>query len=79
MTHPLDNYRIINKSEVEMLTKQLKQAITYCRDAQSTDHSDLHQDPTRTYPGASGYAGSCMQMVLESLEHSIDCASLFDS
>ena len=29
---------------------------------------DLMSDPTETYPGASGYACSTMQMTIESLE-----------
>ena len=78
MAHPLNDYVVINKHEVEMITKQLKRAIHYCREAQSVDYKDPHQEPTATYPGSSGYAGSCMTTVLDTLENAIDGASLFE-
>ena len=77
MPHPLDDYVVINKAELEMLKRQLQRSITFCREAQSTRFEDLEQEPTATYPGASGYAGSTMTTVLEHLNSAIDCASLF--
>ena len=79
MAHPLANYVVINKAELELMKKQLRRSITFCRDAESTRFDDLEQEPTATYPGASGYAGSTMTSVLGHLEAAIDCASLFDS
>lgn len=78
MAHPLSQYRVIRKEEHELMCTQLRRAIRYCRDAQSTRYDDEEQDPTATYPGASGYAGSCMTAVLSHLESAIDCANLFE-
>ena len=60
------------------MKKQLERSIYYCRNAESTRYDDLEQDATATYPGASGYAGSTMALVLEHLNSAIDCASLFE-
>lgn len=79
MGHPLDNYVVINKEELEVMKRQLRRSITFCREATSTDFNDPHQEATSSYPGASGYAGSCMTQVLSQLDAAIDCASLFDS
>ena len=49
---------LISKSEVEHLLRNMTRAEYYCSHAISM-HSpeyDDHVDPTRTYPGASGYA-----------------------
>ena len=77
MTHPLNDYVVINKAELELMKTQLQRSITFCRNAESTRYDDLEQEPTATYPGASGYAGSTMTTVLEHLNAAIDCASLF--
>ena len=78
MTHPLNDYVVINKAEIELMKKQLQRSISFCRDAQTTRYSDPDQEPTATYPGASGYAGSTMTQILEHLNAAIDCASLFE-
>ena len=78
MTHPLNNYRVINKDELENLKRQLTRAITYCNNAGSVDYSDPDQEPTSTWPGASGYARATMACVLEAFDRAYDCADLFE-
>ena len=78
MTHPLNDYVVINKAELAIMKKQLERSIYYCRNAESTRYDDLEQEASATYPGASGYAGATMTQVLEHLNAAIDCASLFE-
>ena len=60
----------ISRDEYERLIKQLKRAVGYCKNAKSSFDPtiDLMSEPTETYPGASGYACSTMQMTIQSLE-----------
>ena len=70
----------ISRDEFERLIKQLKRAVGYCKNAKSSfDPSvDLNSDPTETYPGASGYACSTMQMTIYSLELHMALSPLLD-
>jgi len=76
MTHPLDRYMLIDKEELAVMRRQLERAVHYCNNAGSVDYSDPNQECTATWPGASGYARSAMDMTLFTLTHLIDGARL---
>ena len=64
-------YVRLPREECDRLIRSLTRAEYYC--AHATSASDptvdiVHDEPTRTYPGASGYAGATMRDVLQSLE-----------
>ena len=56
--------------ELDYIIKQLGRAEYYCTHAKSTYDTDYdpRDEPTCTYPGASGYAGATCRSVLEMLE-----------
>lgn len=65
---------LISKSEVELMLRNMTRAEYYCAHAISM-HSpeyDEHLDATRTYPGASGYAGATLRDAIQILESAID-------
>ena len=62
---------MISREECERMIRHLTRAEYYCAHARSSLDPDvdvLHDEPTSTYPGASGYAGGVMRDVLQSLE-----------
>ena len=61
---------LISKAQVEQLLLKMTRAEYYCAHAISM-HSpeyDDQLDATRTYPGASGYAGATLRDVIQTLE-----------
>ena len=58
-------------AECERMLRYLTRAEYYCSHATSSYDPDIdpvHDEPTRTYPGASGYAGATMRDIIQSLE-----------
>ena len=65
---------VISRELVDQMLSQLTRAEYYCAHAVSSMDPDVdivHDEPTRTYPGASGYAGATMRDVIQSLESHI--------
>ena len=65
---------LLNKERVDQLLRLMTRAEYYCSHAISM-HSDEYSDEldaTRTYPGASGYAGATLREVIQELESAID-------
>ena len=59
-------------AECERMLRYLTKAEYYC--AHATSSSDpsvdvVHDEPTRTYPGASGYAGATMRDIIQTIEN----------
>ena len=63
-------YVTIPLAECERMIRYLTRAEYYCAHARSAfdPDVDVHDEPTATYPGASGYAGATMRDVLQTLE-----------
>ena len=64
-------YIRLPRAECVRIIRHLTRAEYYCAHAKSTLDPDvdlIHDEPTRTYPGASGYAGATMRDVLQTLE-----------
>ena len=64
-------YVQLPKAECERMIRSLTRAEYYCAHATSSGVPDadwVNDEPTRFYPGASGYAGATMRDVLQSLE-----------
>ena len=62
---------LISREECERMLRYLTRAEYYC--AHATSHHDpdfdpVHDEPTRSYPGASGYAGATMRDIIQTLE-----------
>ena len=62
---------LISRECCEQMLRTLTRAEYYC--AHATSSSDpsvdiVHDEPTRTYPGASGYAGATMRDVIQTIE-----------
>ena len=58
-------------AECERVLRYLTRAEYYCAHAKSSRDPDIdpvHDEPTRTYPGASGYAGATMRDVIQTIE-----------
>jgi len=58
-------------AECERMLRYLTRAEYYC--AHATSSSDpsadvVHDEPTRFYPGASGYAGATMRDIIQTIE-----------
>ena len=62
-------YRLISNDDLDFLRGMLKRSITYCTNATSTDFDDPEQEPTATYPGASGYARQTMIAIQDVLDN----------
>jgi len=45
---------------LEQMLARMDKAISVCDRAESTDYRDPEQDPTLTYPGATGWSRACM-------------------
>ena len=61
---------LISKAEVELMLRNMTRAEYYCAHAISMHSPDYDDqlDATRTYPGASGYAGATLRDVIQTLE-----------
>jgi len=62
----------IPRSECERMLRYLTKAEYYCAHAKSSRDPDIdpvHDEPTRTYPGASGFAGATMRDIIQTLEY----------
>ena len=67
-------YIRIPRAECERIIRHLSRAEYYCAHATSTfdpEVDPVNDEPTRTFPGASGYAGATMRDVLQSLESAL--------
>ena len=64
----MERFFSISSSEVEMLTQQLDRAAHYCQHATSSSNTSWHDEPTASYPGASGYAGATARTVSDYLK-----------
>ena len=65
----------ISRNECERMIRYLTRAEYYCTHAKSSFDPDIdpvHDEPTRTFPGASGYAGATMRDIIQSLESHLD-------
>ena len=66
---------LISRQQVDYLIRMMGRAEYYCAHAISTfsdEYDEQHDDPTRTYPGASGYAGATLRDVIRVLESALD-------
>ena len=62
---------LISREECELMIRYLTRAEYYCAHAKSSSDPSIdvvNDEPTATYPGASGYAGATMRDVLQTLE-----------
>ena len=62
---------LISRDECERMLRYLTKAEYYCAHAISSldpNRDVVNDEPTRFYPGASGYAGATMRDVIQSLE-----------
>ena len=61
---------LISRCECERLLRTLTKAEHYCANARSIYDPTVTEDdePTTTYPGASGFAGATMRDVIQSIE-----------
>jgi hypothetical protein len=69
------NMVLISREQVDHMIRMMGRAEYYCAHAISTfsdDYDEEHDDPTRTYPGASGYAGATLRDVIQTLESHIE-------
>ena len=69
------NMVLISRDMVDHMITMMGRAEYYCAHAISTfseDYDEEHDDPTRTYPGASGYAGATMRDIIQTIESHLD-------
>ena len=62
---------LISREECERMLRYLTKAEYYCAHATSSSDPDIdpaNDEPTRTYPGASGFAGATMRDIIQTLE-----------
>ena len=62
---------LISAEQVDEMLSILHRAEGYCRKARSMSDPTvdiIHDEPTATYAGASGYAGSAMRHIIQTLE-----------
>ena len=57
----------IPRELLETMIDRMDTAIRICDDAETTDFRDPRQDPTLTYPGATGWSRACMGNVVLTL------------
>jgi len=50
----------IPRTVLQEMLDRMDRAISVCDRAESTDYRDPFQDPTLTYPGATGWSRACM-------------------
>ena len=65
---------LISREQVEQLLRNMGRAEYYCAHAMSMHSPDYNEELvcTRTYPGASGYAGATLREAIQVLESAID-------
>ena len=66
---------LISREQIDHMITIMGRAEYYCAHAISTfdpDYDEEHDDPTRTFPGASGYAGAALRDVIQTLESHIE-------
>ena len=66
---------LISRNECERMIRYLTRAEYYCAHAKSVhdpEFDPVHDEPTRSYPGASGYAGATMRDIIQTLESHLD-------
>ena len=59
-------------AECERMLRYLTRAEYYCAHATSSSDPSIdvvHDEPTRTYPGASGFAGATMRDIIQTIEN----------
>ena len=65
----------IDRQELEWLLAQMRRAEGYCRNARPSsrgaDRSELFEEPTNFYSGASGYARACLENAILTLESAL--------
>lgn len=68
------DYVLIPRQRVDQLLRLMGRAEYYCSHAISMHSPDYDDelDATRTYPGASGYAGATLREVIQELESAMD-------
>ena len=59
---------LIDRGAVKHLLTLMVRAEGYCRNATSSSQCDIHDEPTCSYPGASGYAGATFRECIQVLE-----------
>ena len=59
---------LISREQVEQMLTMLHRAEGYCRNARPSTATSWQDEPTDSYPGASGYAGGTMRSVICTLE-----------
>ena len=62
---------LISRNCCEQMLRLLTRAEYYCAHAKSQwdpDFDPVHDEPTASYPGASGYAGATMRDIIQTLE-----------
>ena len=62
---------LISREQVDHLIRIMTRAEHYCSHATSSFDPSIdpvHDEPTRTYPGASGYAGATFRDAIQTLE-----------
>ena len=72
-------YVLIDKREVELQISQLQRAIRFCMNAQPSSVCALDDEPTASYPGASGYAMQTMKDAVQSLESNTLLSEIYTS
>ena len=62
------DFVLISRENVNDLITMMKRARGYCLNAQSVRACNGNDEPTASYPGASGYAGATLGEVISNLE-----------
>ena len=57
-----------SEEQVKLMLSQLHRAEGYCRNALPSSLVTWEDEPTASYPGASGYAGGTMRSIICTLE-----------
>ena len=59
---------LIDRDSVQHMLHMMVRAEGYCRNATSSSQCDINDEPTCSYPGASGYAGATLRECIQVLE-----------
>ena len=59
---------VLTRATVDRMLRLMTRAEGYCRNAVSYSECDPHDDATRSYAGASGYARATLQEIIQELE-----------
>ena len=65
---------LISREQVDRMLRVMSRAEYYCAHAISMHSPEYSEelDATRTYPGASGYAGATLRDVIQTLESALN-------